>query len=64
MVEIGKLGAQVERLILDSGKNSDKLDQVRHQISFVKGALWVLGGLIVIFGAVAVWYLKERISRP
>ncbi len=62
LVEIGKLGAQVERLIHDTARHGDKIDQVRHQISFVKGALWVVGGLIVMFGAVVIWYLKARIG--
>ena len=62
LVEIGKLTTQVQRLITDTSKHGDKIDEVRHQISFVKGALWVIGGLLVIFGAISVWYLKEKIG--
>ena len=62
LVEIGKLSTQVHRLIADTSKHGEKIDEVRHQISFVKGALWVIGGLVVIFGAVTVWYLKDKIG--
>jgi hypothetical protein len=62
LVEIGKLSTQVQRLIADTGKHGDRIDEVRHQISFVKGALWVIGGLVVIFGAVATWYLKDKLG--
>jgi hypothetical protein len=60
--ELGKLSAQVERLITDVGKNGEKLDEVRHQISFAKGVASVVGSLLVIFGAVAVWYFKDKIG--
>jgi len=62
MREVAKLSTQVDRLIQDVGKHGEKLDDVRHQISFVKGAVSVIGGLIVIFGGVAVWYFKGKIG--
>jgi hypothetical protein len=48
MVELGKLGTKVDRLIQDVDRQGTKIDAVWHQISFVKGALWVLGGLFAI----------------
>lgn len=53
LVEIGKLSSSVERLIVDVKSQSDKLDVVRHQVTFVRGAMWVIGGLIAL-SAIAV----------
>lgn len=58
MVEIGKLTTQVSRLIEDVGKHGEKIDLVRHQISFVKGAVWVFGALGAIAVAAITIYLK------
>ena len=62
LVEIGKLSTQVNRLIADTSKHGDKIDEVRHQITFVKGALSVITALLIIFGGVSVWYLKDKIG--
>lgn len=48
MVELGKLGTKVDRLIQDVDRHGTKIDAVSHQISFVKGALWVIGSLVAI----------------
>ena len=57
--EIGKLTAKVDRLIDDVERHGDKIDAVRHQVTFVKGAIWVFGGLItlttIIVGLVALY---------
>jgi hypothetical protein len=55
---VGQLMAKVDRLISDVGAQGDKVDTVRHQISFVKGALWVIGGLIGIAIVGAGLYLR------
>jgi hypothetical protein len=39
-----------------------KIDGVRHQVTFVKGALWVIGFLILAFGAVATWYIAGKLT--
>jgi hypothetical protein len=44
--EIGKLTSKVDRLIEDVGKDSEKIVTVRRQITFVKGALLVIGCVI------------------
>jgi hypothetical protein len=62
LVEIGKLGSKVDRLIDDVKSSSDRLDAVRHQITFVKGALWVLGFVVTILAAGVFWYLSGRIG--
>jgi len=58
MNEIVKLTAKVDRLITDVEKRGEKIDAVRHQISFVKGALWVLGGLIAFAVTMITIYLR------
>lgn len=62
MVEIGKLNTLVNRLISDTSKHGDKIDEVRHQITYVKGALSVIFALLAVFGAVLVWYFKDKIG--
>ena len=62
LVEIGKLGSKVDRLIDDVKSSSDRLDAVRHQITFVKGAMWVLGAVVTIITVGALWYVSGRLS--
>jgi uncharacterized protein YoxC len=59
MIELGKLSVKVDRLIQDVEGQGAKIDAVRHQISFVKGALWVIGGVIAIAVAVITVYLRS-----
>jgi len=60
--EIGKLTAKVDRLIDDVDKHGDKIDGVRHQVSFVKGAVWVFGGLLTIAGVLITIFMRTTIS--
>ena len=60
MLELGKLTAKVDRLIDDVRSQGEKLDQVRQQISFVRGAMWIIGGLIAAAVAVGSWYLRMQ----
>jgi hypothetical protein len=48
MRELGVLSTKVDRLIDDVGKQGEKIDTVRNQISFVRGAVWVIGGLLAL----------------
>jgi hypothetical protein len=59
MVEIGKLTANVDHLITEVQGHGAKIDAVRHQISFVKGALWVIGAMIVLVSTAIGLYLKN-----
>jgi len=45
---VAGLAAKVDRLIKDVEDQGTKIDGIRHQISFVKGAFWVFGGLITL----------------
>ena len=60
MLEIGKLTAQVERLISDVRTQGGKLDEISHKISFVQGAMWVFG-VVWAIGIVALGaYLRAH----
>jgi hypothetical protein len=56
------LGTKVDRLIEDVKDHGGKIDGLRHQVSFVRGALYVIAGVIVILGIAAGWYFNGRLS--
>lgn len=60
--EVGKLTAKVDRLIEDVGKHSEKIDAVRHQVSFVKGAMWIIGIAMLVLGGIATWFFTGKLS--
>lgn len=62
MHDIGKLSGQVERLISDVGDQSAKLDDVRHKISFVRGAVWVMSAVMALMLLVAGWFASGQLS--
>jgi hypothetical protein len=53
-----QLSTKTERLIQDVDKQGDKLEVVLRQISFVKGATWVLGGFIGLIAVAVAFYLR------
>jgi phage-related minor tail protein len=57
---VSSLVAKVDRLIQDVGKQDSKIDTVRHQISFVRGAIWVIGGLLAVALAAAAIYVRLK----
>lgn len=61
LVRIGELGTQVQRLIDDVGEQSKTLTDLSHKVSFVKGAVWVLGGLIVVLGILMTLYMNGKL---
>lgn len=62
ITEITKLSILVDRLIKDVGKLEEKVDGVRHQVTFVKGALWVIGGVMAVVAVFTTWYFSGKIS--
>jgi len=62
LVRIGELSSKVDRLIGDVGTQGTKIDLVNHQISFAKGALWVIGFVILALAGIATWYLSGKMS--
>ena len=55
MVEVGKLTASVDRLIADVKSQGEKVDAIRHQVTFIKGAMWTIGALIAVLTLLAKW---------
>ncbi len=62
MLEIGKLTTKVDRLISDVGSHGEKIDAVRHQVSFVRGALYVIGAIIAVIGVGIAWYFSGKLN--
>jgi hypothetical protein len=60
LVRIGEIGAKVDRLIDDVSSQSKRLDDVRGKIKFVQGAIWVLGGALVIASGIFTAYLSGK----
>jgi hypothetical protein len=58
LVAIGRLTSQVDRLIKDVEANSAQIVVIQSKISFVKGAMWVIGGAVALIIVIAGWYLK------
>jgi hypothetical protein len=59
---LGGLSTKVERLISDVAGAGTKLDTVCHQVTFVKGALWVIGGVIALAGILVGLYLHGNFT--
>lgn len=60
--ELGKLTSQVERLVADVKGQGEKVGEVKDAINFVKGAIWVIGGVVVIVSAIGGLILSGKIS--
>ena len=56
--ELSVNSTKIDRLITDVGDQGKKLDDIRHTVSFVRGALWVLGALFGIAIIAVGLYLK------
>jgi hypothetical protein len=63
--ELGAIGAKLDRVISDVEDHGakiddvrEKIDDLRHKVSFVRGGIWVLGGLAVMVG----WLLSHNIT--
>jgi hypothetical protein len=60
--ELGKLTSQVTRLIADVDGQGKKIGEVKDAINFVKGALWVIGGGVVLSSAIIGLILSGKVS--
>jgi len=43
---VAEIGAKTDRLVTDVSKQNEKVDVIRGQINFVKGACWIIGVLL------------------
>ena len=62
MLKIGELMTKVDSLIGKVDRQGDKIDALEHKVTFVKGAMWVMGGLIAIMSIAVVWYFSGKLS--
>ena len=64
---VAENGAKTDRLIADVSKQNEKIDVMRGQVNFVKGASWIIGALLTITLAAGVPFgiaLFNRTARP
>ena len=62
MLKIGELMTKVDSLIGTVDKHGDKIDDLRHKVSFVKGAMWVMGSVMAILSLALLWYFTGKLS--
>tara|TARA_R110002126_G_scaffold142630_2_gene288564 strand:+ start:751 stop:957 length:207 start_codon:yes stop_codon:yes gene_type:complete len=62
MLSIGELTTKVDALVKAVDSHGDKIDDLRLKVSFVKGAVWVLGALLAIVIVAATWYFSGKLS--
>ena len=62
MLTIGELTTKVDSLISSVDNYGEKIDDLRHKVSFVKGAMWVIGGVLAILSIAAIWYFSGKLS--
>jgi len=59
---VAEIGAKTDRLIADVGKQSEKIEGIRSQISFFKGAAWIIGGILAAALALGVAVYNKSAS--
>lgn len=60
MHDVGRLTANVDRLIADVQSQGAKLDELRHQATFIKGGMAVAVVLIGAFIGIASIFLSAK----
>lgn len=60
MLEVGKLTANVERLINDITAHGSKIDELRHQATFIKGGLAFGIRILTAAIAIATFFLSSK----
>ena len=63
---VAEISAKTDRLIADVGKQSEKIEGIRGQINFFKGAAWIIGGILaaVLAFGIAVYNKSVPTSVP
>lgn len=62
MLEIGKLVTKVDDLRTAVDRHGTKLEDLGNKVSFVKGAMWVIGGILTLGLLLLGWYLSGKLS--
>lgn len=62
MLSIGELMTKVDALLTAVEKQGDKIDALEHKVSFVKGAMWVMGGVLALISIAVVWYFSGKLA--
>lgn len=62
IIEVTKLATLVDRLVKDVAGLDVKVDDLRHKVTFVKGALWVMGVVLTVLTGAALWYMTGKLS--
>lgn len=62
MLKLGELMTKVDTLVGSVDKQGDKIDSLEHKVTFVKGAMWVIGGLLAILSVAVLWYFSGKLS--
>jgi|LauGreDrversion4_2_1035121.scaffolds.fasta_scaffold456299_1 hypothetical protein len=62
MHSIGGLSTKVDALLKSVETHGDKIDDLRQKVSFVKGAVWVLGAVMAFVILAATWYFSGKLS--
>lgn len=60
--QLGRLDAQVEHVSTAFRELAPKLEEVRHQVTFVKGALWAIAGICALAGAIGSFVLDAKFT--
>jgi uncharacterized membrane protein YjjP (DUF1212 family) len=58
MIEVAKLATLVDRLISDVGGQEKKIDELRHQATYIKGGLAVA----VVAAGIAGWLFTQAVE--
>ena len=56
---LSEIGAKTDRLIKDVESQTFKLDAVRHQVTFAKGAIWIVAAGLGLAITLALFYLRS-----
>ena len=60
--DLGAVMSKLDRAISDIGTQGDKIDQLRHQVSFVRGAIFVVAGIVALTGYLLSNHLTSVIA--
>jgi hypothetical protein len=60
---VSEVGTKTNRLVLDVAKLNEKVDTIRNQVSFVRGASWIIGILLTAIFALGIAILSKIVPQ-